>query len=315
MWNDRCIKVFVLTFALIIRAGTLKPQLVDPLQKTKTARDRYWVLKTHRQIKTDMILSGDSRLYRCVSPKVMRKILPGRNILNFGYSGGGLNPVMYSEAEKRLDFSKDSKSIILAVSPTTLAPNTALNTFFLQEQNRHREDIYQRLYINPLLDFFKPITIHEIICALLGKEPVIDQRYYQEFHNDGWVASWTVPESHEKYMQHYRKILSDVEWQVSDDLVHSLMDQTSRWNQQKIHVYGFRPPTTKAMEALENELSGFDEQSFVKQFTKAGGNWFSFPLEKYHSYDSSHLHKGSAIRFSRDLAEAIKKHQLVSGYE
>ena len=62
------------------------------------------------------------------------------------------------------------------------------------------------------------------------------------------------------------------------------------------------------MVALEKELSGFDEAAFVKRFKQAGGAWFSFSLDDYHSFDGSHLHRDSAVQFSKDLAKRIRNY-------
>jgi hypothetical protein len=56
---------------------------------------------------------------------------------------------------------------------------------------------------------------------------------------------------------------------------------------------------------LENTYSEFDEESFINGFTQAGGVWFSFPHQNYHSYDGSHLTGDSAVQLSYDLAKKI----------
>lgn len=85
------------------------------------------------------------------------------------------------------------------------------------------------------------------------------------------------------------------------------MDQTRQWTAQGIRVYAFRVPSSLAMVALEDQMSGFDEATFVEQFKAAGGIWFSIPLEPYHSYDGSHLTKQAALQLSADLARLIKQ--------
>jgi hypothetical protein len=95
--------------------------------------------------------------------------------------------------------------------------------------------------------------------------------------------------------------------QVSTDLVKGVIDQTRQWTNQGIRVIAFRPPSTFEMVDLENKISGFDERSFVQQFTQAGGIWLDIPIEPYHSYDGSHLVKASAIQLSIDLANRLRE--------
>ena len=75
-----------------------------------------------------------------------------------------------------------------------------------------------------------------------------------------------------------------------------------------IKIVGFRPPSTLAMEQLEDSLSGFDYSKFINEFKQMGGIWLTFSLQDYKSYDGSHLHYESANKFTKNLAQKIKKY-------
>jgi len=306
MWKDRTIRTLLFTVPLVIFVGIVRPRSADPLVRSKPLWDRFWVVKTHNHRKYDMLILGDSRVYRGVSPEAMRAVLPDYRILNFGYSAGGLNPMMYREAERRLDPESPHKAIVLGVTPGALLPFTATNEHFLQEKTRPREDVYQRLYLNPYLKFFEPIDLRELLLAARGKKPKPKEFYYQEFHDDGWVAARLVPENPEKQLPRYRERFTKES--VSEELIRELIEQTKTWVAKGIRVFAYRPPTTRKMVALEEELSGFDEADFVKRFEAAGGVWFSFSVDDYHSYDGSHLRKDSAVLFSKDLAGHIREY-------
>jgi hypothetical protein len=130
-------------------------------------------------------------------------------------------------------------------------------------------------------------------------------KFYQEFHDDGWMATWTVPAEPSREVARYRGIFSGT--QVSTELIEALVEQTVRWTQQGVFAIGFRPPTTDAMQALEDKLSGFDENGFIRLFEGAGGRWIRIPSGLYESYDGSHLDKESAIGLSKDLAVSIRQ--------
>lgn len=294
MRHDRCIATVILSISIIFVVGIIKPQPIVPL-----AMDRFWVVKTHTNKKVDIVLMGDSRVYRGLSPQAMHSVLPSYDIFNLGYSSGGLNPTMYEEAEQRLDKSSPN-GIILGITPHSLTFSAGENEQYLQEKERPFAEILQRRHLNPHLAFFAPITPVQITQLI---EPP-SRIYYQEFHDDGWVASWTVSEDPSRALKSYRKTLQETE--ISEDLVKLLFKQTRKWKEKGIIVVGFRPPTTVEMEKLENTFTSFQEQNIAQKFEEAGGIWLSFPLERYHSYDGSHLHKESAIRLSRDLARAIK---------
>jgi hypothetical protein len=75
-----------------------------------------------------------------------------------------------------------------------------------------------------------------------------------------------------------------------------------------VEVLAFRVPTTVQMEAIEDEMSGFDEDAVARGIEDAGGTWITFENRfGYFSHDGSHLHYKAARSFSRDLALALNR--------
>jgi hypothetical protein len=236
----------------------------------------------------------------------MQAELPAYRILNFGYSSGGLNPTMYRAAESKLDPASSRKVIVLGVTPHALTPVAAANEHFLQENTRPLDDRLLLRYGAPLVQFFKPTTIEAVYNQARGVEPAPPRiLYHQEFHESGWIASWTVPESYTHALASYRDIFAET--QVSPELVQQVMQQTEAWVQRDITVFAFRFPAAAEMIALENEISGFDQHTFVQQFEAAGGIWLTLPTDAYHSYDANHLVKKAAVQLSHDVAVRIKQ--------
>lgn len=87
---------------------------------------------------------------------------------------------------------------------------------------------------------------------------------------------------------------------------------TADWVKGGFRVYAFRPPTCHDMTELENRLSGFREEEFVRNFTRAGGRWIPVSNKDYRSYDCSHIDKKSAIKLSYFFAGRISKADPVS---
>lgn len=314
MWQDRCFKVFLMCILLAIPAGIFKPESPDRNQLGEISSEAFWTLKTHCPPEYDMVLVGDSRMYRDVSPKAMQTVLTEYRILNFGYSSGGLNPTMYRAAEQKLDPESNKKSIVLGISPHAFTLAAADNAHFLQERDRPKEFIYKKMremnheedFIDHCVNFLAPTTPRDIMKALFGIDIRLPDGSYHEYHKDGWVASWAIPEDPTKGVKSFRHKFQ--KGKVSPELVTQLIQQTRSWNEQGIPVFAFRPPTTEEMVAVENELGGFDEESFVRRFEEVGGIWFDLDPERYHSYDGSHLRRDSAIQLSIDLARLIKEY-------
>jgi hypothetical protein len=309
MVKDRTFIVLLLALLLFLAAAEVRPRPLavtvlplsyNPVQEINPASRRFWVLKAQAPTRFDMLLMGDSRIYRGLSPAAMQSVLAGARILNYGFSGGGLNPEMYAAAQARLDPLSSRKAIVLGVSPLTLTPRAEANEHFLQEMGRPPETLFLYQSSQPLVTLFEPIQPSETNPPSPGGEG-----YYLEFHDDGWVASWTIPERTDSALSSYYDIFRGT--RVEERLVQALLDQTRKWTRAGIRVYAFRPPASAAMVALEDRMSGFDEASFARRFEEAGGTWFSIPLALYHSYDGSHLIKQSAVQLSLDLAHKIQQ--------
>ena len=300
--RNRCLKTFLLSTIFLFIAGIHNPQWANAIHQTQA--ERFWLLKTHTEAQFDMLFLGDSRVSMGLSPAAMQTMLPNYRILNFGYGGGGLNQVIFQAAEAKLDPKSTKKIIVLGITPAALTPLAAQNEHFLQEKNRSKDYLFLITHFAPLVTFLQPLKIDALLRIDKGKsgEKPVEQGF-SRLHDDGWIEAWMIPENPTKELSHFRDFFAKT--QVSSELIEVLMQQTRLWKQKEIQVVAFRLPTTKEMVALEDELSGFDENKFLQAFESAGGLWLSVPLERYRSFDGSHLERNSAVLFSKDVAEKI----------
>jgi hypothetical protein len=302
MLRNRTFSTFLIVLPIMVLVGFLKPLPIDQLQRNRNIENRFWMAKTHYRPAYDVVMMGDSRMYRGLSPWVMSCVLPGWRILNFGYSYGGLNSVMFRAAEAKLDPASKKKTIILGVTPLSLTPSALKNEHY--NETKYNDYIFTSIFPPQLEDFFAPI----LVSYLFREKKLPDRLYRQVFHGDGWVASWTVPEDTQEALVSYREVFKNN--RVSLDIVRGVMEQTSDWVSRDIMVYAFCPPTSPAMKTIEDAMSGFDEASFIRQFEKAGGKWLAVPDKPYHSYDGSHLDKDSAVKLSAYLADSIRRNVM-----
>ncbi len=292
----------LLAAGLIFAVGAIRSSgQADPhLAETFLAKKLLW----HRQF--DVVVAGDSRVYRGVCPSVMKPLLLAQRIANFGFSGCGLTAPYLKALEQLLDPQASQPVIILGVTAQSLSPVAARENEFLELHRLSRLELLEMATIGHLAHFCRPFEEQDI-RGLLGKQPA---EYSATWHPDGWVASRKIPEDPLEAVRKYRERVSKamVKRQVSDEIVDQLLDTVRQWRERGILVYGFRPPTPKQMVELENTLMGFDEPTFVQQFEDAGGLWLTVGgNERYHSYDGSHLREDAAIAFSRDLALVIQQ--------
>jgi len=265
----------------------------------------FWVMKTNWRQCADVVLAGDSRAYRGMSPEAMTKYLPNMRILNYGFSGAGFSDAYLSGLRELLDSDTSRKIIVLGFTPHSLTEGAARTNGFLEHiKKSHLEKKFLR-FCDPVLHFLRPVGSKEALGMLtLGR---FSTCYFQEYCHDGWVAAYKLPENATEALKAYSMIFDQGKsGPVSRDIINELIKTVARWRGKGIEVYGFRFPTSSAMMELEDKFARFDEVGFVGKFENAGGTWLALDRTGYHTYDGSHLHREAAENFSGDLAKKIQ---------
>jgi hypothetical protein len=302
MRTDRTLLALLLAAPLVVLGTWVKPVPPNPLDRDSTDEARFYMVKTHGGQQCDVIVIGDSRALRDVSPQELARSLPGQRIFNFAYNSGGLNAEMYAAAAERLDPAANAPMVTIAVTPLSLMTAKARNEQYHEVLHKSRDERWLMLHAPGLLRWFQPVRPAEVVRPLLGVAP--HSLYHQEFHDDGWIGSLRQPENPGEAFGIYEVELSG---KTTDPvLVRELLDQTRAWTRAGVRVVGFRPPTTDEVEGLENRLLGFDEKALAVEFAAAGGIWLDFANTPYQTYDGSHLRRESAVAFSRDLGAALR---------
>ena len=270
-----------------------------PSTRSGLPPDLFWVEKVKTEQRFDLVLVGDSRIYRGLSPDKMNETLRNIRILNFGFMSAPLIETYLSAAQEMLDPESLEPVIVLGVTPHALTRSASKKNNFYSYAAHTPFLVFLRRVLTPGWHFLRAFDHSELWRALSGGEG----GYFEVFHPDGWVASRRVPEDPTIAIDVYREQFAA--GGVVRSYVTGLIAIVSRWTRAGIRVYGFRPPSTPAMVELENEMSGFDEEGFVRAFEEQGGTWLRFPEGVYPSYDGSHLREDGALALSADLAAEL----------
>jgi hypothetical protein len=306
MIDRKLIVTFLLATGLVLLWGRWRPPEAWALSGLDP--DLFWRAKVEMAPAYDLILAGDSRTYMNLDPETMASVLRGYRIFNFGFPQVGYSAKYLNRVEAGLDPASQKKSVVLGITPLSLTRwAVAVNGF--KARTKHQDGAVAR-WARPVLDrfmpvwyFFRPIELKDLIYALIGKpQPCLNlQRYYA----NGWAACNGVPPNEASGLQTYQPLFDGNT--VSPQVIAVVLDTTRRWSDAGIQVFGYRPPTTEAMTALEQEKSRFDEADFAARFQAAGGHWLPVtPFGRYSSFDGSHLADTSARALSTDLATAIR---------
>jgi hypothetical protein len=285
------------TFVVLALVGTLRPDL----KAQGVPRARFWTEKSQKGPDFDLVVAGDSRTYRGVSPRAMQEVLSEQRIMNFGFSGVAFTP-MYLDAATRL-LGPDAKqpTIVLGITPIALTRKSADSNSYLSHLYMTPLRSWLRVQVGSLSEYLRTISNPVVFWRSL-RNP--EHGYFEVYYTDGWVSARKVPEDPGEAIEAYLDAYDQN--RVDPAILSELYNWVRNARATGIRVYGLRVPTSPAMVELERARSGFEENRFVADFSAAGGIWLPF-INRYHSYDGSHLREDSAQVFSRDLAEAIAK--------
>ena len=290
---------FLVLSVILISAGVVI--IPDPIAND-TKKDVFWTNKTHSKKRYDIVVAGDSRVYRGISPDHITAQTSGLSTINLGYSSFGFTNASLDFIESKLN---NNGIIIIGLTPYSLTPNAAKNEHYLQELNRKEIDIYKRLYLNKYLLPFARRNYSDVFGQTID---TVKEGYYEKFHLNGWVESYKIPFDSTFALAAYDKnFKSNI---ITDSLTSVLIQRIKKWRNNGIMIICFRPPSTNAMEELENKISGFNEKEIADRISKAGATWLNFHNKNFSSYDGSHLHYTSAIELSKMLGRYIKEKVL-----
>ncbi|MBN2374808.1 MAG: hypothetical protein JXD22_00300 [Sedimentisphaerales bacterium] len=261
----------------------------------------------------DVVITGDSRVVFGVSGNVMREHLGDLRIVNYGFYGCGYDEQYLRAIDEQFAPDSGQKMLVLGITPHSLTEKARRRNSFKVEKQRFesRTTLQANAVRHPR--FFLPMKPSNFVRAILGnqkgKANVRNAKVSNQPDkgvNDGWISSVQSINPVADVDNYRFNFFNNV---VTENAVEKLLVWVRKWSSSGILVFGFRPPTSEAMVALEEQLSGFDESDFVERFEAAGGSWIEMDQYKYLSFDGSHLHRDGAIAFSHDLGEKIRLEQ------
>lgn len=291
--RERIIGALAIAVVLVWCTGSYRVR-----NQTGIPAERFWDMKLKWHHCADWVLAGDSRVLMGLCPAAMAVGLPPPRTLNYAFVATAYTPEYLSRVAGVLDPESDHRAIILGITPHALTPHAITISEF---EWRRTQSAWERFRAD-VLHNCRPIRILDVPTELIP--PLQTEWHYRHYTRDGWGGMRRVPEDPDEALETYQAWFAMS--QVDAGMVANLLAFVQEWSAAGTEVYGFRPPTNKAMVALEAAASGFDEAEFVAQFTAAGGNWIETDQYGYVCIDGSHLRLDAAVRFSQDMSAALR---------
>ena len=299
-------KVILTLLVAIIACSIIGFFFFEP--NSEDLREQMFAYKVHTDKKYDLVVVGDSRIYRGVSTDIIGTQL-GKTSINLGFSSGGYGRAMFELIDKKIH-KASGNIIILGISPLSLTDLAIENGHINRLNALKSEEIIEYLYLNRFINIFAPTT-PRVLWNTIADNIDPNDNYIQKVNiKEGWVKSDYKIHYQNEALESYNKTFTSTK--ISKQTIANLYSQINIWADQGFLIYGFIPPSSANMEELERQYSDFNDNEFAMGFIEAGGKWINFD-ERFTSYDGSHLDSKSAINLSMEIASAIRNKTCLSG--
>lgn len=256
----------------------------------------------------DTVILGDSRAGSGLLPRVVDAAIPGRRTLSFTFSNNGYTPQYLAHAERVLvPPGKGRRSIVMSISPFALSEKQQKISY--TEADHGKVYAFKWKHLTWLMSFTKPFGKWPVIDAIRGKG---ERGWYREHNKDGSWTGYRIPSSPEMGPARVR---AEYAGAVADPtVIEGLLRAVRQMREHGITVYGYRPPTSPELYALEDEATHWNELRFPERFIEAGGVWIVIPEQPdgWNSYDGSHIPPDRSERLSNYVVQAMKAHEAGS---
>lgn len=280
----------------------------SPASDFSLQEDAFWSGKISWTGCFDIAAAGDSRTLIGISPQTMHSILPGYKIGNLGFAA-----LIYSQ--EYLDYVRTSlkepvsdKIIVLGFSPRSLLQNEKPDCYFYKWKNVNRMPFLTAINKNSgwLRSLFRELGVDDL---KIDFNPADGSKWLMICLESGWVASRYFPERPNGSRGTYRTAF--LRNKIDESLLETIYKNTAAWTREGIRVFGVRIPASNGLMMIENQISGFNEKEIRYRFEQNGGIWLSPSSYGLITHDGSHLRYDSAIYYSQNLANELKKYMHV----
>lgn len=291
--KTKLILTLVLACVLLAVIVALRPENSQGVPMTQ-----FWNNKFRVASQFDIVAAGDSRVLHGLDMQQLEEAGLGQGF-NFGFRGSPSSPEYISAASDCL--SDDGKRIlVLGITPNGFTKNAVSTSGFSQKRDDFKSSWEAPVLWRQIEQKFRPITLADAKRLVTRKRNPLQETW----HANGWIET-----SHKKPNQKLALRFYKVRFNgnmAKSDLVDKACESIAQSVRDGVRVFGFKPPVSTEMTELESEKSGFDYETFVKQFESAGGVWIDVDPSQFQTYDGSHLHSESATAFSKWIANEIR---------
>ncbi len=296
---------------LLILSLSLDILITNGLKKSQTFHFVDWNNIYNSKINSDIIISGNSKAWHHISPKILDSILDAKSY-NLGIDGYDF-VMQNAKANVYLNHNKKPRLLIQVVG------NSTLNL---------RKDLYQSIQFKPYLNDsviskatkkyngFSKLDYHIPLYRYRGENSILvnsvlnivglghlqkDKNKYKGF--EAYDRTWD--NSFQQFVKKYPKGKTFNVSEYHKNIFENFIKEQKQNNIEIVLVYS--PTFYKSQQYINNRIVSFFKNVAKKYDAKfLDYSNYKFAKNKKYFYNSQHLNKAGAELFSKLLAEDIK---------
>lgn len=280
-----------LSLALVLITAWWRPDLTNPADDSSFFR-----MKLAWKNTADVVVLGNSQIYRGIDPQAFAETCPGVTALNFGFSGV-LMRRRYVEASLPVLRTDGPKVILVGINPLQFKSEHLGDGFIdaVRHEEQFRLPWQFESFLQPVLRRLRPL-----------QKPLPAARLVQwDFRRNGFVAS--VSELMPVREARYQRYADDyVIHPFSEKMYLGLLDQLVELQRDGYRVLVFSSYSSVAFELIDTRMSELDDARLANDLRARGLDHLPVAVDGLVSYDGTHLDAASAAIFSRRIGNAVK---------
>lgn len=290
--KKQLIAILLMTPIMLILFKLILPRL----SSSPMMRDAFWANKVLAEPIYDVVLIGDSRVYRGIDPDMIQK-QSGLECFNYGFSGAGLSGEFIDSAILKLKIN-GRKVCVIGVTANSFMNVSLKNEHLHSVLNWSKSDLLIRANLYSKLNFFDPIHLSDVFNAMRK------QAYIEDYHIwNGFAASDKIPFDEFAAIDNYKKLFEQEK--LKKEELDSFKTKIKDLNNQGYNVVILRVPFGKALVELEDQMSNGYVVKLLNDLEQEGYNVFKPSNYNWKSYDGSHLSSESAKHLSIELGNYL----------
>jgi hypothetical protein len=272
---------------------------IPKLSSNKMKKEIFWASKLIKNPTYDIVIIGDSRVYRGINPTIIETQLNNQyKCFNNAFSSAGLDSFYINQAIEKLN-PNGKKVLLIGVSVNSFYPQALKNEHLRELMAESPKNLWVKKHIYPYLTDFSAYSFSDFLGFKTGKQ------YFETFNpQNGFVLSCNFPIDTNIAISPYEKYFNT--HQLDTHAVQNFIKQLKILKNKNYTIVLMRLPASYTMFQIEDKASNNLIHQLKESTQNFGIQWIETEPTKY-TYDGSHLIDKTTNQFSQAIGIQLKQ--------